>query len=264
MKKSALYLNLFALCLASFQAVRAQDATPAPATEVVAPAKVEPKEWTASAGFSAIINSGNAVNQTLGGNALVGRKWGKNQIGATALGAYGRAKDPTTGVTNTNTKNWRSALRYDRFLNETVSLFTLGHLGQDEPSGFEWRYGNSTGLSHVLVNTDPNFLKYEGGYDYTREQRTTAINANIHSGRFFFQYKYKFSAFALFGQDVESLFNLKEGKDIRINTLTSLTMKLTDKIAFQTGFGVRFDNRPVAGFKRTDTTTQAGLVLSFL
>lgn len=241
----------------------AQDVLEAPVSDAV-PQKSEAKEWTATAGVSAIMNSGNSVNQNVSGNALLDRKWDKNQLGLSGIGAYGRAKDPTTGNTNTNTKNWRTSLRYDRFLKETISLFGLGHLGQDKPSGFEWRHGGATGLSHALIVTDPSFLKYEAGYDYTREQRVTAVDADIHSGRFFVQYKYKFSTFALFSQDVESLFNLKNGKDIRINTLTSLTMKLTDVVSFQTGFGVRFDNRPVAGFKETDTTTQAGLVLSFI
>ena len=242
----------------------AQDpAAPAP---VVATQEWTPpaKEWTANAGLSAVINSGNAVNQTVGGNALIDRKWGKNEVGLTGQGAYGRAKDPTTGDTNTNTKNWKTSARYDRFILNPLSLYTLGHIGQDEPAGFDLRYGGSLGASHTLLNTQANLFKYEAGYDFTREQRVAAEDANIHSARAFLRYQYKISETALFGQDVETLFNLQQGQDVRLNTLTSLTVKLTDKLAFQTGFGVRFDNQPVAGFKKTDTTTQAGLVLNFL
>ncbi|MCB0309020.1 MAG: DUF481 domain-containing protein [Bdellovibrionales bacterium] len=224
----------------------------------------EAKEWKANAGFSAILNTGNAENQTFGGNAALSRKWHMNETTATANGAYGRAKNSTTGNSETNTKNWKTALRYDRFISEPVSIFALGHIGQDVPAGFDWRFGGASGVSHSLLKSDVHFFKYEAGYDYTREYRVAAADANIHSARIFLQYKYMISKSAQFGQDVENLLNLQDGSDFRLNALTSLTMKLTDKIAFQMGFGVRFDNQPVAGFKSTDTTTQAGLVLNFL
>lgn len=242
----------------SFTFARAQDAAPAAAP--AAPVK----EWTSTAGASAIVNTGNAVNQTFGGNALIDRKWDKNQVGWTAQGAYGRAKDPATGDTNTNTKNWKTALRYDRFLLAPLSIYEMGHVGQDKPAGFDLRYGGSAGAAHIALDSGADLFKYEAGYDFTREQRVDVADASIHSARFFLRYQHKFSEAAVFAQDVESLFNLRQGEDIRLNTLTSVTVKLTDKVAFQTGFGVRFDNQPVAGFKKTDTTTQAGLVLSFL
>jgi putative salt-induced outer membrane protein YdiY len=49
-----------------------------------------------------------------------------------------------------------------------------------------------------------------------------------------------------------------------MNSLTALTMKLTTKVAFQFGFNVRFDNAPAPGKKKTDTTTQAGLIINLI
>lgn len=220
--------------------------------------------WKASVGFTALFNSGNAVNQTFGGNSTVSHKSGKNQVTFNGNGAYGRAKSATTGETETNTNNWKTALRYDKFVSAPVSLFTLAHVGQDRPAGFDARYGGALGLSHTILKTSSDTFKYEGGYDFTHEDRVAALDADIHSGRVYFLYQHQVSEWAQFGQGVENLFNIKAGNDIRINALTSLTMKLTTKLAFQTSFGVRFDNQPVAGFKKTDTTTQAGLVLNFI
>jgi putative salt-induced outer membrane protein len=228
------------------------------------PAPPSDEGWKANVGLNAIFVSGNSFNQTLGANGLVSDKWDKNKVEYSASGAYGRARDNATKITATNTKNWKMQGRYDRYLIDPVSLFGLAHVGQDQPSGFDWKYGGATGLAHEIWKTDPNYFKYEAGFDYTKENRVAPPDASIYSGRLFLQYKYKISKTASLGQDLESLFNLKEGKDIRLNTLTSLIVSLTEKVALQAGYEMRFDNVPVPTFKKLDTKTQLGLVVNIL
>ena len=91
-----------------------------------------------------------------------------------------------------------------------------------------------------------------------------APDNDIYSARLFLQYKRKISTHADFGQDVESLYDLQHGKNVRLNTFTSITAKLTDKVGFQLGFKVAYDNVPPPGKKKIDTTTQAGLVITLL
>jgi putative salt-induced outer membrane protein YdiY len=250
--------------------VQAEEPKDVPTPEIAAaatpavPAPPKDEGWKANVGFSAILNSGNSSNQTFGGNAMVSDKWGRNKVGFAANGAYGRAKDNATDVTTTNTKNWKTVLRYDRYLTDPLSLFAFGHLGSDEPAGFNYRYGAATGLAHELWRTDPNFFKYELGFDYTREERVTPPDQDVYSARTFLQYKYKISKSSMVGEDFEALFDLQRGNNVRLNSLTSLTFTLTEILAFQFGFGVRFDNDPVPGFKKTDTTTQFGLLAKFL
>lgn len=221
------------------------------------------EEWKANAGFSGLVNTGNASNTTFGGNSLVSYKFDRNQVSWTAEGAYGRADDGT-GTKVTNTKNWKTGLRYDRFISDPLSIFANGHIGQNEPAGFDWRYGSAIGAAHYLIKSDDNSFKYEAGYDYTREIRVAAADAHIHSARLYAQYTHKINKNVYFAQDVESLFNLQVGEDVRLNTLTSLNVALTEKVAFQVGYQVRFDNQPVTGFKKTDTQTQMGLSVNFL
>lgn len=248
----------------------ADEAAPAPAP---APAAVEvketpkaPEEWKANAGLSAIINTGNSSSQTVGGNALVSHKANRNKVEWTAGGAYGRARDNATGTSTTNTENWRTQLRYDRFLTDPISLFALGHIGADKPGLIDLRYGGAAGLSHEIYKVDPHFFKYEVGFDVTHEDRlpNPTTSANLYSARLFLNYKYKLSAWATFEEGLESLFNVKEGKDVRINSLTAVNMKLTDKLAFQAGYSLRFDNVPVPGAKKLDTMTTLGLVMNFI
>ncbi|MCB0271771.1 MAG: DUF481 domain-containing protein [Bdellovibrionales bacterium] len=220
------------------------------------------EEWKANAGFSGIVNTGNAENTTFGGNSLVSYKFDQNQFTWTAEGAYGRSKN--AGVTQTNTKNWKTLLRYDRFVSDPMSIFTFGHIGQNIPGGFDLRYGAALGLAHYLLQNDNSSFKYEAGYDFTREERVGVADANIHSGRLYLQFTHKLNANVYFAQDVESLFNLQIAEDIRLNTLTSLNVNLTEKMAFQVGYQVRFDNQPVSGFKEIDTLTQMGLNVNFL
>ncbi len=223
------------------------------------------KNWVGQAGLNALLNTGNSVNQTFGGSMLLGQKWDQNKVEFSGQGAYGRAKDSGSGQTNVNTKNWKTQLRYDRFITEPMSIFSLGHVGQDQIAGFDARFGGALGLSHPFYKTDLTQLKYEVGYDFTRELRKApGIDDNIHSARTYLGLKQKISDWADFNQDVEALFNVEESEDYRINTLTSLVTKLTQSLAFQFGFGTRFDNLPVTGFKKFDTSTQAGLVVNFL
>jgi putative salt-induced outer membrane protein YdiY len=226
---------------------------------------VSPVEETkANAGVSAVINSGNSESQTVGGNGVVSYRKDADKVEWSGNGAFGRAKDPKTGTKSVNTKNWKSLLRYDRYITDRMSLFGLGHIGADTPSGFDLRVGGAAGFAHEIWKTEPDFFKYEIGFDFTKEYFSPIGSANVYSGRLFLQYKHKFSNWATFGQDVEALFNLKHGRDVRINSLTSLTMKMTEMVALQAGYAVRFDNVPVAGKKKTDTTTQVGIVVNFL
>lgn len=222
------------------------------------------EEWKANAGLSGIFNSGNAINQTIGGNALVSVKEGMNQVSWNGNGAYGRAKDPATGAKTTNTENWLNQIRYDRFLSETFSLYSLGHMYHNKPTGFDLTYGGSAGFSHFLYKSDLSTFKYELGFDVTRQRFVTHVENNIYSVRAFLQYTHKFSENTFFGQDVENLFNVTDTQDYRLNTLTSLNLKLTEKVAFQVGYAIRLDNQPVPGFKKVDTTTQLGLNINIL
>lgn len=252
------------LCLLGV--AHAQDAGTAPIKPIVetpiVPVTAPAGEWKANVGFSAILNTGNSENQTLGGNGLTSYKWDKNKLEGTLAGAYGRSKQ--AGVTQVSTKNWKATGRYDRYILDPLSLFLLGHVGQDKPAGFDSRYGVAGGFAHELLKTDFDFFKYEIGFDYTRENVIAAPDNDLYSERTFLQFKHKFSTYAEFGQDVEALFDLQHGKNVRLNTLSSLTAKLTDKVSFQVGFKVSFDNVPPPGKKKTDTSTQAGLVVTLL
>lgn len=223
-----------------------------------------PEEWKANGGINGIFNSGNAVNQTFGGNALVSVKKDQNQISWSGSGAYGRAKDAATGLTTTNTENWQTRLRYDRYLTEVFSLYTFGNMRHDAPAGFDLSYGGAAGFAHFFYKSDMTTFKYELGFDITRQRFVTLIEEDAYSARLFLQFTHKFSQSMFIGQDVESLYNVKESDDYRINSLTSLNFSVTQKVAFQAGYAIRFDNQPVAGFKKVDTTTQVGLNINFL
>ncbi|HMQ11304.1 MAG TPA: DUF481 domain-containing protein [Oligoflexia bacterium] len=232
-------------------------------TEVAPEVKTDDMGWKANAGLNGVSNTGNAVNQTVSGLFSVVNRTGMNKVELSGIGAYGRAQDDA-GVTSTNTENWRTQLRYDRYLNDTIAIFGYGHLGQDRPAGFDWRFGGGTGFAHEVIKKEKDFLRYEIGYDYTREDRITDVLADIHSARVFGIYKRKISDWADFSQTVELLYNLEKSDDFRFNTLTGLTTKVTEKVGFQVGYAMRFDNDPVTGAENLDTQTQAGLTVNFL
>jgi putative salt-induced outer membrane protein len=225
-----------------------------------APAPAGP--WKANAALNAIVNSGNSDSQTGGANAMVSWKEDANQVQWKATGAYGRTN--IAGVDTTNTENFRTELRYDRFFNEVMSMFVLGHIGYDKPAGFDLRGGGALGFAHKLIVGPPHSLRYEVGPDYTHEERTDKSSDDIFSARGFVGYGYEFSKTVSFTQDVEALENLSETSDFRLNTLTALKAKMTDILSFQVGFNVRADFEPVPGFEEVDTTTTVGLIFDIL
>jgi putative salt-induced outer membrane protein YdiY len=86
----------------------------------------------------------------------------------------------------------------------------------------------------------------------------------VYSARGFLQFTHKFSKTTFFGQDAEGLFNVQDKQDYRINTMTSLNLMMTEKVAFQVGYVIRYDHQPVPGFEKLDTTTQVGININFL
>ncbi len=224
----------------------------------------ENSKWSAKAGLSAVFNSGNSVNQTIGGNADVTDKWNSNELAFHGDGAYGRAKDNTTGVTSTNTKNWKLSVRYGRYFSKVFSLYLLQGMSADKPAGFNFIYNSSLGISHEVFPDKPHTFKYELGFDYAREWRDLSADEDIYSARAYWKYAWAFAKKSELSQDFEALFNMEDKEDTRINTFTALTVKMTDIVAFQAGFKVKFDNVPVPDKKKTDTTTQFGLVFDIL
>lgn len=218
--------------------------------------------WTGTAGINALINTGNSESQTVGGNALLGWKEATNQVQWKTIGAYGRAK--VGGVSQTNTENLNTELRYDRFINDAMSVFILGNLGFDRPAGLDLKSGGAIGFAHRLIVGPPHALRYEVGPDYSHEERTDGSSDDIFSGRGFVGYAYAFSEHVSFGEDFEALVNLAESSDTRLNSLTYLKAKMTDIVAFQAGFNARADFEPVPGFDEWDTTTTVGLIFDLI
>ena len=218
--------------------------------------------WKANAGLNAIFNSGNSTSQTIGGNSQVAWKKNRNKVEWTTNGAYGRAK--VAGVTQVNTNNFKSTLRYDRFLNDIMSGFALTHLGYDKPAGFDFRGGGALGFAHEVISGPPFLARYEVGPDYTHEEFTTGGNDDVISGRLALTFEYSFSETAKLTENFELLVNLEDSEDTRFFSLTAFSFKLTDIIAFQAGFNYRVDFQPVAGFGKADTTTTLGLLFNFI
>jgi putative salt-induced outer membrane protein YdiY len=225
-------------------------------------AKENKGPWTINAGVNGIVNTGNSENLTVGGNKLIGWKVERNQVQWKTIGAFGRAE--VAGVTETNTNNLKTELRYDRFLNDPMALFVLGHIGYDEPAGFDLRGGLALGFAHQLVVLPPHGFRYEVGPDYTHEERTDGTSDEVFSGRLFLEYVYTIAEWAKFSEGLETLTNVQDGEDTRFNSLTALTIKLTDIVSFQTGFNVRVDLQPVPGFEEVDTTTTIGLLFDIV
>ena len=194
----------------------------------------------------------------------------------------------------TTTKSWDVKIRYDRFLSAINSLYAVGKIGANEPAGKELVAGGQAGYSHLIVNQEKHKVTAEAGYDLAYEKFVTAgatgdDDVVIHSARTFLGYAGTVTADTGVAASVETLVNLNEvdlptgtaefAEDTRVTGDASLTTKLYKNISFRFGFQVKFDNAPApraaipgaaygAGFtpeaKKTDTKTEAALIINFL
>lgn len=193
--------------------------------------------------------------------------------------------------------------RYDLFLSNMDALFLALVPRRDVFAGLDLRMQMQAGYSRFLYAPSPAHRFWaEAGYDLTydnfatltatadttltvsEQQRmaaglpasgdiiqrtTTSSNPGhefIHSARAFLGYTNALSKLALLNLGVEALFDVKDGKNVRINTVADLTTTLSDR--FKLGFVSRmfFDNVPVPAapaLKKADFVSTLQVIYSF-
>jgi putative salt-induced outer membrane protein len=155
-----------------------------------------------------------------------------------------------------------AGLRADYFLTDRLSLYALGGYERNRFAGITSRTEEAAGLAWGAVRSGRQRLDLEAGVG-NNQQRSPGLPAdNFWSSRAAAKYRFSFTDKAYIEEAAEILSDLKDTKDERVNSSTALVAPLTGAIALRFGFLVRFDNVPVPGFKKTDTTFTSGIQLT--
>ena len=228
---------------------RAQSAPP--------PADPPPPAREGSAELAYISTTGNASTQTfsVGGELIVRpTQW-------VVRNKFGFLRNESSGAVTAKSLEYRA--RAERVLSPRASAFGEYNYFQDEFAGVSHRNALVAGVAYKVVDFASQKLSVDGGLGYLNEQRTSGPDVSSGTVNFGGAYRWKFSPTAELTDDARFDETFADAADWRVAQTLAVTARLTGLLSLKVSNAVRFTNRPVPGFKKTDTNTSVALVAKF-
>jgi len=235
----------------------AQTPAPAPAQPVAAPAPPPPPLLGGSISLALVGTSGNSSTNSASANGefLV-------RPGAWRLRTHGAlVRNRSNGSLTAQSAALEQ--RADRSIASRVSLFGEFDYFRDRFAGVARRQNTTGGLSVALAKGPRQTLKIDAGAGYLSERRLAGANVSSGSYALGGSYTVKLSPTAEFRDDAKVTGTFPQAADWRLAQTAALTARLTRLLSLKVSNGVQYVNLPATGFKRTDTTTEAALVVAF-
>jgi len=146
----------------------------------------------------------------------------------------------------------------------TTHLATYGQYSylRDRFAGILDRNVMEGGIAYTAAQSSSK-LTADAGLGYVNEQRLIAPNLSTATAGAGVKYTLKVSATSELTEDGHVMVSLPDTADWRYANTLALGVKVTSLFSLKLSNTVRFVNRPVAGFKGTDTVTAVALVAKF-
>lgn len=235
--------------------------------------------WENGTEVSFVTTSGNASSTTLGLKSSLEGEGGPNTFKLT-LGGIRASSNVTTrtaegtpaafDIVETTTEvqsaaNYFARTRYDRDLGQT---FAFGGAGWERNtfSGFNHRFSIVAGMGKTWFRSDEGRLKTDLGATYTIQKD---IRPDPDKGDQFGGVRASIVASRTLTETTELETelvvdeNLNDTRDLRLDWISSISVALTEGLAFKTSYQILFDNKPARiGVPLFDTGgTEVGEVL---
>ena len=130
-------------------------------------------------------------------------------------------------------------------------------------AGILHRHDFSAGVGRELYKTSKDLLIGELAPGYINEERVNERRKSFMSARAYAKYTREITATAKFSQDAEYIVSLKDARDARLNTETSLTAAISTMFSVKNSFGWKHDARPPLGKRKDDTILSVALLATF-
>jgi putative salt-induced outer membrane protein len=247
-------------------------AAPALAQDETADEAPEPN-WTSSVGLSYVATTGNSETSSFGLDFASERKpapWGLN-----LAGTFTRSEDDG----ELTAEQYYFGIRGLRQLNDRWSLFAGVNWARDTFSGFDNRYIAEAGAEYIAISTDRHTLSFDFGLTGTTEDQilTREVTPPVvpplfeeytdsvdwFGGVGGLTWNWKISDSAELNQRLLYYPNFDDSADWRLASDTAVSASLTDMLALQFSYLVRYRNEPIDNNEDTDTTTKASVVFKF-
>lgn len=218
------------------------------------PAK--PPAWDLKLGFSYLATTGNADTSSAGFDARYVQEWPGWGLEATAAAVRATRNEKETA------EHFNSQVRGRRKLGDGTEL-TLGLRGErNRFAGIDARTLFDTSLLRPLVQTPEWRVQSLTGVSWTREDPLGDRPERENLGGLFqLQATGKLSPTAELTGQTTWFPDLEESDDYRLHGQVSLQAALNKHLGLRVGYDLKYDNEPVHGFNRMDTSTTASLVV---
>jgi putative salt-induced outer membrane protein YdiY len=220
----------------------------------------DPFVWENATELSFVTASGNSSSSTLGlkstlegANEASGFKLELGGIRANStLTTRSAVGSPTSFVVTEETREETSAENYfarSRYSHDVGRWFAFGGAGWERNtfSGINHRVSVVGGLGRTWVDTDNGRFRTDLGATYTiekpveddptRDERFGGVRATIEARR-------PLTSTTEISTTLVADENLRDTEDLRLDWLASITVSLTEGLAFKTSYQVLFDNDP--------------------
>jgi len=217
----------------------------------------EPPRWSGAAEVSAVATSGNSDTRTfgLGGEVVFDPgtwKWlGRVAYVETEAGDVLRARSQS------------ALLEASRMISERLDVYGRGGYLRDLFAGIERRLTTEAGLAYQLIATGTHTLEVLGGAGFTQEERLTGDDLSFGTANGTGRYAWALTETSALTEEAAFVAALNSGDDWRFTNEIAATAALSSLLSLKASQKLSYLNRPVPGFRKTDTIFAAALVANF-
>ena len=240
-----------------------------------------------SLGAGFVLNTGNSNNLAVNGRMDTTIRRGKHQFIGSLAGVVGSSRASAGAEWLYTAANVEARGRYDGFIRDNFTAFVLQTTRHDRFQSLDARVTVDPGLTWVALTGPEHTLTIDGGYEFQYDRRTdsaileqdgdgniildasgnttVALDQNFinHSARVALAYVFTYKETVSVNYNFEFLQSFIEAERWRFNTTLGLDAKVASRLSLNASVNVRFDNLPLPGVQKLDTTTMIGLGYAF-
>jgi putative salt-induced outer membrane protein len=229
------------------------------ASAQIAAAQTPPKEppplWDVQIGASFVGTSGNSDTASTGADFAAHRRGSVWLIDSTATAVRTNSDDKTTA------ERYLAMLRGQRKLTKIIGLSAGEKIERDRFAGIDLRSILDAGLSWALVRQPRWTLDGVTALAWNHESRTTVPGVDSPVGVLQLLSRIPFGGAGDMTQRFTYYPDFKTTSAYRSEAELTAQAAMAAHLALKIGYLLRYANAPVPGFKKTDNTTTASVVL---
>lgn len=224
-------------------------------------------DWTLRSGtrLHLVLTTGNSESIALGGLEKFLAK--KQRVTNLLMAGASYAKSNLVNDAEPTKTTARKIFARDKFFwefHERMYAYVGGGWMTNHPLGLNHEISAFGGLGYNPLSSAQHSFSVEVGYEYNYEDRLDPFaNRDVNNAALGLLYTWNITDKSLLEHSTEVHMNAEQYRDTEIASVTELVVEIIAPISVSLGAELHWDNDPVAGFRKLDTTTTAGITVLF-